>query len=197
VEASPHLLASAVAAGLVGRVRLVVTALREPTLGQAWSAPGAVAAFPALTRIMRCCEPLLRTGGRLVVVARPGRHPDGSLLDTTTGLIRAGWSAGLVPVERCVALTGGLRGSRVVPHASMAERRRVARARRVGAPIALVAHHEVVVFRLAHEVELVAQLTSTNATPQPATGPNNGRPPAHNGHHGQLGADLPGGRRAA
>lgn len=190
LDADPRLLASVRAAGLIGRVGLVITALREPPPGHPASPSNRVSDFDALAGIARCCEPLLRTGGRLVVVARPRRLPDGSLVDTTSGVIRAGWSAGLVPVERCVALTAALRGDRVVTRASLAERRAAARAGAVGTPVGLVAHREVVVFQLGHDVELAAGYAAVSSARRQHADLNSGL-------RASNGATFRGGRRAA
>ncbi len=149
LDARPPMLASVRAAGLVGRVGLVLTALRPvPNVTDEQDPspdPDHAAAIDRLGATLTFCEPLLRSGGYLVVVARPRRNPDGSLIDVTTPLLAAGTSAGLAPVDRCIALTAGLRG-----------RHLVTRARAAGVPTALTAHHEVLVFQLAHEAELAA-----------------------------------------
>ncbi|GAB1512496.1 DNA methyltransferase [Actinophytocola sp. KF-1] len=180
LDARSKALATNRAAALVGRVGLVLTALR----------PGpdrdpVEAAIAELATTFHYCEPLLRPGGHLVVVARPRRHPDGSLVDVTTPLIAAGISAGLAPVDRCIALTAGLRGSRLVSHASLAERRAAARA--AGRPTTLTAHHEVLVFQLAHDAELAAEAVADLPSP---TGANVMRLTAARVEH-------QGGRRAA
>lgn len=161
LDARPKLLATVHAAGLVGRIGLVVTALRTATGDPGERATGPdcdpTVAMDELASTLAYCEPLLRSGGHLVVVARPRRNKDGSLVDLTTPLIAAGISAGLAPVDRCIALSAGLRGNRLVPRASLAERRAVARAQAIsGTPVALTVHHEVLVFRLAHDAELAA-----------------------------------------
>ncbi|WP_216209801.1 DNA methyltransferase [Amycolatopsis aidingensis] len=162
LDARPTLLATIRAAGLVGRVGLVLTALRTPTGDDALGPDhDSSSAFDEqLSATVRYCEPLLRSGGHLVVVAHPRRHPDGALADLATRLITAGASAGLVPVERCLALTAALRGRRLITRASFAERRAAARAK--GAPIALTAHREVLVFELAHDAELAAAAAGTS-----------------------------------
>lgn len=160
LDARPKVLASALAAGLVGQVGLVLTALRTTPKHQQDRASDcgreADSALGDLAATMQYCEPLLRSGGHLVVVARPRRNPDGPLADLTTSLIAAATAAGLAPVERCIALTAKLRGSRLITRASLAERRAADRARAAGTPTTLTAHLEAFVFQLAHDAELVA-----------------------------------------
>ena len=160
LDARPKVLATIRAAGLVGRVGLVLTALRTAPENPKDRVPNPDrdpdSAIAELAATFTYCEPLLRSGGHLAVVTRPLRHPDGSLIDLTTPLIAAATAAGLAPVDRCVALTAGLRGNRLVTRASLAERRAAARARAAGTPTSLTAHHEVLVFQLAHDAELAA-----------------------------------------
>lgn len=156
LDARPKVLATVRAAGLIGRVGLVLTTLRTADRASGPDRDPVESALVDLATTLLYCEPLLRSGGHVAVIARPLRHPDGSLVDLTTPLIAAATAAGLAPVERCIALTAGLRGSRLVTRASLAERRAAARARAAGAPTALTAHHEVLVFQLAHDAELAA-----------------------------------------
>jgi len=178
LEARPRLLATIRAAGLVGRVGLILTTPRtQPSRHHTAHPDNLNAAFDDLAATVRYCEPLLRAGGRVVVAARPSRQPDGSLVDTTTRLIDTALSAGLVPVERCIALTGALRGDRIIARASLVERRAAARAGAAGIPIALIAHHEVIVFQHSHDVELA---TADASTPWP-TNTSTVTPPTANG----------------
>ena len=164
LDAAPKVLTTARAAGLIGRVGLVLASLR--TGPDHATGPDRVgSAVAALATTLLYCAPLLRPGGHVAVVVRPLRHPDGSLADLTTLLIAAGASAGLVPVERCLAMTAGLRANRLVTRASLAERRAVRRARSVGIPIALAVHHEVLVFQLAHDAELAAAAAASPSWP--------------------------------
>lgn len=161
LDARPKVLATVRAAGLIGRVGLVLTTLRTAPVDPKNQASGpdrdpVESALADLATTLLYCEPLLRSGGHVAVLARPLRGPDGTLVDLTSPLIAAGTSAGLAPVERCIALTAELRGSRLVTRSSLAERRAAARARAAGAPTALTAHHEVIVFQLAHDAELAA-----------------------------------------
>ncbi|PXY17022.1 DNA methyltransferase [Prauserella muralis] len=157
LDARPKVLATVRAAGLIGRIGLVLTTLRTaPDRANGPDRDPVESALADLATTLLYCEPLLRSGGHVAIVARPLRHPDGTLVDLTTPLIAAGTSAGLAPVEQCIALTARLRGSRLVTRASLAERRAAARARAAGTPTALSAHHEVLVFQLAHDAELAA-----------------------------------------
>ncbi len=161
LDAHPKVFATARAAGLIGRVGLVLTALRtKPGPANGSDRDPVEFALADIAATMSLCESLLRSGGHIVIVARPRRRPDGTLTDLTTPLIAAATAAGLAPIERCVALTAGLRGSRLVTRASLAARRAAARARAAGVPTALPAHHEVLVFGHAHDVELAAAAAS-------------------------------------
>lgn len=152
LDAHPNALSTIRAAGLIGRVGLILTALRTAT-GDNTPTPGRDldTTFDDLATTLNHCGPLLRTGGHALVVARPRRYPDGSLVDLTARLIATGTSAGLVAVDRCIALTAGLRGGRLVTRATLAERR-AARTCAAGG-VALIAHHEVLVFQRAADTE--------------------------------------------
>ncbi|WP_435120025.1 DNA methyltransferase [Amycolatopsis thermoflava] len=165
LNARPKVLATVRAAGLIGRVGLVLTTLRTAYRASSPDRDPVESALADLATTLLYCEPLLRSGGHVAVIARPLRRPDGALVDLTTRLITAATSAGLAPVERCIALTAGLRGSRLVTRASLAERRAAARARATGSPTALTAHHEVLVFQLAHDAELAATAAAGNPWP--------------------------------
>ncbi|MFD9735689.1 DNA methylase [Umezawaea sp. NPDC059074] len=136
-------------AGLVARVDLLLTALRvvEGPAGSPTRSPES--AIHDLATTLNYCAPMLRTGGHVVVVTRPQRYPDGSLVELATRLTDAATSVGLVLVDCCVALSAGLRANRLVTRASFSERRTAARTRNTTAPVALAAHHEVFVFRRA------------------------------------------------
>ncbi|MDX8031689.1 DNA methyltransferase [Lentzea sp. BCCO 10_0856] len=153
LDARPKVLATARAVGLTGRVGLVLTALRTTSNNPNSPDHDPVESAAQLATTLRCCEPLLRAGGHVVVIAQPHRRSDGSLVDLTTQLIAAGTAAGLTPVHRCVALTAELRGDRLITRASLVERRA---ARATVSPALLAAHHEVLVFQLAHDAELAA-----------------------------------------
>jgi hypothetical protein len=62
------------------------------------------------TRILQAAEPLLAPGAYVAVTARPWRR-DGVLIDLPGAVITAGKAAGLIPVERCVALLARVEAS--------------------------------------------------------------------------------------
>jgi modification methylase len=97
------------------------------------------------TTILSAAAELLRPGGRVVVTARPWRH-HGELIDLPTAVLHAGRAAGLIPVERCVALLAGLRGAGLVPRASFFQLTAVRNARAAGVPLHVIAHEDVLVF---------------------------------------------------
>jgi modification methylase len=152
LHAHPTALVTTLAAGLAGQVELVLTTFRTPTSKRGPSGMRADRGHN-LAATLQHVAPIVRPGGHVVVVARPSRHPDCTADDVISVVIAAGTSSGLVPADRCVALTARLRGTRLVPHASLAERRDAARSCLGGAPLSLGVHHEVVVFRRPYELQ--------------------------------------------
>ncbi|WP_063774887.1 TRM11 family SAM-dependent methyltransferase [Kitasatospora azatica] len=100
----------------------------------------------AFTTILTNCLPLLAPGGTVAVTARPWRH-HGELVDLPAAVIAAGQAAGLVPVERCVALLAGLRDDALVARPSFFQLKNVRAARAAGVPMHLIVHEDVLVFR--------------------------------------------------
>lgn len=151
LDARPRALATVRAVGLVGRVGLVLIGLRVGS-----DSGPLESAVTELVMMLRCCEPLLRTGGHIAVVARPRRRRDGSQIDLTTLLAEAGRSAGLALVDRCIALSAQLRAGQVVSRKALSDRHAVAHAGSVRVPAALTVHHEVLVFLPAVDAEFAA-----------------------------------------
>ena len=98
------------------------------------------------TAILAGCAALLRPGGIVVVTARPWRHR-GELTDLPAAVLAAGQSAGLIPVERCVALLAGLRGGQLIPRPSFFQLDYIRKARRRGEPWHLIVHEDVLIFQ--------------------------------------------------
>jgi hypothetical protein len=88
-----------------------------------------------------------------VITCAPQRHPTRhDLLDLPGQILRLGTTTGLAPVARCLALTAELRGRRVLTHTTLTQRRTATRIEQAtGYPIALPAHHTVLVFRANHD----------------------------------------------
>jgi SAM-dependent methyltransferase len=105
------------------------------------------ALLQALGQILASCQALLRPGGLLVLTARPYRHRD-LLVDLPGQLTQVAEAAGLVLYERNAALLVGLRGDRLVPRPSFFQLDQVRKARTRGLPLRIIAHEDVLVFRL-------------------------------------------------
>ena len=103
--------------------------------------PGLVDGF---TQILAGCAQLLKPGGIVVVTARPWRKR-GELVDLPSAVIGAGLAAGLVPLERCVALLAAVRSGRLIARPSFFQLAAVRKARQAGVPMHLIAHEDVLV----------------------------------------------------
>ncbi|MCK2239784.1 MULTISPECIES: site-specific DNA-methyltransferase [unclassified Crossiella] len=183
LDGKPQLLATVRAAGLAGRVGLVLTTLRLHG-GCDLGGGDPDNALTRLTRTLRHCRPLVRPGGHVIVILRPRRHA-GALLDLPSPVLAAGQTAGLIPAARCVALLAELRDSRLVTCASLAQRRAAARDRAAGAPTLLPVHHDVLVFRVPALAEPVALAAARGHLPPMLSTPV--RRPAAEAHHGCRG----------
>lgn len=137
----PSSTAAAHTAGLTGRVNLLLTTLRPPTTTNT--------ALTRLRTLLYECRPLMRPGGHIVITCPPRRHLiRHDLLDLPGEILALGTSVGFAPTARCLALTADISGRRVRTHATLTQRRTVARIARVtGHPVALPAHHTVLVLR--------------------------------------------------
>jgi hypothetical protein len=155
----PSTLRAAATGGLTGRVALLLTTLR--------TAP-ALDVADRLRAVLTECRPLLRGGAHVAISISPTRDATThALLDLPARVLATGTALGLAPVARCLALTAHPRGQRVRTHASLAERRAAARiATLTGRPIALSAHHTVLVFRVDPDA---ADAALAAPTPLPLT----------------------------
>ncbi|RFU88299.1 site-specific DNA-methyltransferase [Streptomyces triticagri] len=100
----------------------------------------------AFTDILIQCRHTLRPGGHAVITTRPWRER-GELVDLPSAVLTAAENAGLVPVERNVALLAGIRDGRLVARPSFFQMKNVRDARRRGSPLALIAHEDALVVR--------------------------------------------------
>ncbi|MFI6050712.1 TRM11 family SAM-dependent methyltransferase [Streptomyces violascens] len=100
------------------------------------------------TDILTQCRHLLRPGGHGVITTRPWRER-GELIDLPSAVLAAAESAGLIPVERNIALLAGIRGGQLIARPSFFQMKNVGDARRAGVPLALIAHEDTLVVRRA------------------------------------------------
>jgi hypothetical protein len=99
----------------------------------------------AFTEILTQCRKVLRPGGTVVVTTRPWRE-HGELIDLPSAVLGAGKAAGLTPAERCVALLAGIRDGRLITRPSFFQMKNVRDARRLGIPLSVIQHEDVLVF---------------------------------------------------
>ncbi|MEY9969256.1 modification methylase [Streptacidiphilus sp. MAP12-16] len=133
------------------------------------NSPGNLASAPtddlltAFTAILTGCRALLADGATVAVTARPWRE-HGEFVDLPAAVIGAGRAAGLVPVERCVALLAAVRDEGLVARPSFYQLKNIREARAAGVPMHLIVHEDVLIFR--------NELTSPPARERgPAAGP--------------------------
>ncbi|WP_433759591.1 TRM11 family SAM-dependent methyltransferase [Nocardia sp. CA-135398] len=98
------------------------------------------------TRILTGAAEYLAPGGHVVITARPWRQ-HAELVNLPAHLITCGTLAGLVPVERCVALLGRLSEGDLVARSSFFQRDFIVKQRAAGLPMHLIAHEDVVILR--------------------------------------------------
>ncbi len=98
------------------------------------------------TKILAGAAEYLAPGGHVVITARPWRQ-HAELVNLPTHLFTCAELAGLVPVERCVALLGRLTDGELVARSSFFQRDFVVKQRAAGLPMHLIAHEDVVILR--------------------------------------------------
>jgi hypothetical protein len=117
------------------------------------------------TRILTLTAPFLRPGGRVVITVRPWRE-HAELIDLPAQIAACGRAAGLVPVERCVALLGRVtEQGGFVARGSFFQRDFIRRQRARGLPLHLIAHEDVIVLaRLLPGSSPATTATATTTT---------------------------------
>ena len=98
------------------------------------------------TRILAGLIPFLRPGGHIAITIRPWRE-HAELIDLPSQILACGVHAGLIPVERCVALLARAAEHDLVPRGSFFQRDFIRKQREAGLPLHLIAHEDVLVFR--------------------------------------------------
>jgi modification methylase len=114
----------------------------------------------AFTHILQAARPLLADGATVAVTARPWRE-HGELIDLPAAVVAAGQAAGLVPVERCVALLAAVRDGHLQARPSFFQLRNVRAARTAGIPMSLIVHEDLLCLRAPG-----AALASANPRPR-------------------------------
>ena len=122
--------------------------------------------------ILAGCAELLRPGGIIAVTARPWRER-GELVDLPSEVIAAGQRAGLIPLERCVALLAGIRDGELIARPSFFQLNNVRKKRAEGHPHAVIAHEDVII--LAKPENSGGSREPAPLRPRPAGGPHHER----------------------
>jgi tRNA1(Val) A37 N6-methylase TrmN6 len=100
----------------------------------------------AITTILTGTAAFLRPGGHLVITIRPWRQ-HAELIDLPSQILTCGIHAGLIPVERCVALLGRLTDDQLITRGSFFQRDLITKQRTNGLPLHLITHEDVLIFR--------------------------------------------------
>ncbi len=82
-----------------------------------------------------------------MITVRPWRE-HAELIDLPSQILACAAAAGLVPVERCVALLGRVADDGFVARGSFFQRDFLRKQRDAGLPLHLIAHEDVLVFRV-------------------------------------------------
>jgi SAM-dependent methyltransferase len=98
------------------------------------------------TRILAGLVPYLKPGGHLAITIRPWRE-HAELIDLPSQILACGVHAGVIPVERCVALLARAAEHDLVPRGSFFQRDFIRKQRGAGLPLHLISHEDVLVFR--------------------------------------------------
>jgi modification methylase len=136
-----------------------------------------------LAEILAASRALLRPGGIAVITTRPWRQR-GELIDFPGAVLATGAAAGLIPVERCVALLAGLRDGTLVARPSFFQLKNLRAARARGKPWHLIAHEDVLIFRAPGSSVGSGKLKDSHLEPkcpQPAEPPVSTRVPGESG----------------
>ncbi|MGH3609500.1 MAG: TRM11 family SAM-dependent methyltransferase [Pseudonocardiaceae bacterium] len=102
------------------------------------------------TKILAGTAAFLRPGGHIAITIRPWRE-HAELIDLPSQILACGLHAGLVPVERCVALLARVAEHDLVARGSFFQRDFIRKQRHAGLPLHLIAHEDVLVFQRAPE----------------------------------------------
>jgi tRNA1(Val) A37 N6-methylase TrmN6 len=98
------------------------------------------------TKILTATAAYLKPGGHIAITIRPWRE-HAELIDLPSQILACGTHAGLIPVERCVALLARLADDDLITRGSFFQRDFIRKQRQASLPLHLIAHEDVLVFR--------------------------------------------------
>lgn len=110
--------------------------------------------------ILTGCRAMLRPAGVLAVTARPWRE-HGELVDLPSEVIDAAVSAGLEPIERCLALIAAVRDGQLITRPSFFQLANIRNARAAGIPLHLIVAEDVLIFRVPSHDRPIAGARAT------------------------------------
>lgn len=108
-------------------------------------------------RILAALRTFLKPGGHIAITIRPWRE-HAELIDLPSQILACGRAAGLIPVERNVALLARAAETDLVARGSFFQRDFIRKQRDAGLPLHLIAHEDVLVFRTALNRQSLGEL---------------------------------------
>lgn len=124
-------------------------------------------------RILTGCAAVLRPGGHVAITVRPWREHS-ELIDLPSQIIACGQAAGLVPVERCVALLARVADHELVARGSFFQRDFIRKQREQGLPLHLISHEDVIVLSKPLTCSSSGKLKHQRAEPEHPLWPSRG-----------------------
>jgi SAM-dependent methyltransferase len=118
------------------------------------------------TRILAGTAAFLRPGGHIAITIRPWRE-HAELIDLPSQILACGIHAGLIPVERCVALLARVAEDHLVARGSFFQRDFIRKQRDAGLPLHLIAHEDVMIFRTQSGRRAGTRTVASTAPSQP------------------------------
>ncbi len=141
--------------------------------------------------ILRAALALLAPGATVAVTARPWRR-HGELVDLPSAVLQAARAAGLIPIERCVALLARVEhgdqdgGERLIAHGSFFQMTNIRDARAVGIPQSLIVHEDVLLLAAPGKRPCSAQLKNPQPHRTPPPCPSTTTARVHEAGHGRA-----------
>ncbi|SES36378.1 TRM11 family SAM-dependent methyltransferase [Actinokineospora terrae] len=114
------------------------------------------------TRILAALRTFLKPGGHIAITIRPWRE-HAELIDLPSQILACGRTAGLIPVERNVALLARAAETDLVARGSFFQRDFIRKQREAGLPLHLIAHEDVLVFRTGLRESVGSSAPGTSA----------------------------------